>query len=120
MFDKGAQQPTKCQMLILFYKLSVPAILSSVLMYSEVVVTTIFAARMNDKTKLAAVGLSAVYLDIMIISLMMGINMGLETLASQAFGHGNIRLCGLYLNRGCFILITFFLLFAITPAMFAE
>ena len=82
MFDKGAKEPTKCQMLIVFFKLSVPAALTSVLMYSEVVVTTVFAARMNDSTKLAVVGLNNVYIDIMIFSIMMGLNLGIETLAS--------------------------------------
>ena len=82
MFDKGAKQPTKCQMMILFLKLSIPAALTSILMFSEVVVTTVFAARMNDSTKLAAVGLNAVYIDIMILSIMLGLNMGVETLTS--------------------------------------
>ena len=29
----------------------------------------------------------------------MGMNGALETLVSQAFGYGNITLCGVYLNR---------------------
>ena len=76
MFEKGAKPPTKGSMAVLFCKLSVPAILTSFLMFSEVVVNTVFAARMNDATQLAAVGLSAVYIEVMILSIMIGLNAG--------------------------------------------
>ena len=52
--------------------------------------------------------------------MMRGLNAAQETLTSQAYGSGNLRLCGLYLNRGRFILTTFFIIFAILPSMFAE
>ena len=52
--------------------------------------------------------------------MMIGLNTGIETLTSQGFGAGNLRLCGLYLNRGAFILTAFFLIFNIVPSMFST
>jgi len=39
------------------------------------------------------------------ISLFLGLNGALETLVAQAYGSGNLKLCGVYLNRGRFILL---------------
>lgn len=41
-------------------------------------------------------------------------------LTSQAFGAGNKRLCGIYLNRGMFVLLVFFICIALIPTLFAE
>ena len=51
---------------------------------------------------------------------MVGINAAQETLTSQAFGAGELKLCGIYLNRGQLILAFFFLLFAAVPVFFGE
>ena len=42
------------------------------------------------------------------LSIVCGFNGALETLVSQAYGSGNLRLCGVYLNRGRFILLMAF------------
>ena len=63
------------------------------------VFSTIFAGRFDDSAKLAGVGLGNTTLNIMCLSICMGMNGALETLVSQAFGYGNITLCGVYLNR---------------------
>ena len=60
---------------------------------------TIFAGRFDDAAKLAGVGLGNTTLNIACLSICMGMNGALETLVSQAFGYGNIVLCGVYLNR---------------------
>lgn len=75
---------------------------------------------MNDPTKMAAIGLSNVIVYIMLLSLMIGLNSAQETLTSQAFGNGNIRLVGAYLNRGRLILTAFFIPAAIIPCCFGE
>ena len=75
---------------------------------------------MDDPTKLAAVGLSGVIVVIMVLSMLIGLNSAQETLTSQAFGHGNLRLCGIYLNRGRFILLAFYIPFAAIAAAFSE
>lgn len=56
----------------------------------------------------------------LILSVMIGLNAAQETLTSQAFGAGNLQLCGLYLNRGRFILTAFFIPLATIVMLFAE
>ena len=38
------------------------------------------------------------------LSFFIGLNGALETLCSQACGNGELRLCGIYLNRGRFVI----------------
>ena len=54
------------------------------------------------------------------LSFLIGMNMAQDMLTSQAFGAGNLRLCGLYLNRGILILLAVFIPLALIPAIFAE
>ena len=120
MFDPNSDPPTNSKMTSLFCKLAVPAVVTNIMAFQAPLVNSVFAGRMNDPTKLAAVGLSSVINNLMMLSLMIGLNSAQETLTSQAFGHGNIRLCGVYLNRGRFILIAFFIPLATIPCCFAE
>lgn len=69
---------------------------------------------------MAAVGVGNVCCFIFVISILTGLNSAQETLTSQAFGSGNLKLCGVYLNRGRLILTAFFLPLALLPAAFAE
>jgi len=78
------------------------------------------AASLNDETQLAAVGVGNVCSFIVIVSVMMGLNSGQDTLTSQAYGNGNLKLCGVYLNRGAFILTLVFIPLAIIPSTRAE
>ena len=75
---------------------------------------------MDDPEKLAGVGLGTATCHLMVLSLMIGLNAAQETLTSQAFGAANLSLCGVYLNRGWFILAAFFIPLALIPACFAE
>ena len=65
-------------------------------------------------------GLASVTNGMMVISLLIGLNAAQETLTSQAFGANNLRLCGIYLNRGTLILTVFFALLALVPSLFVE
>ena len=84
------------------------------------VINATIAGRMNDPAKMAAIGLANVCHVILILGFMIGLNAAQETLTSQAFGFGNHRMCGNYLNRGRLILISFFIPLAVIPAIFAE
>ena len=75
---------------------------------------------MNDPVKLAAVGLCNTCCNIMVMSLLVGLNAPQETLTSQAFGAGNLQITGIYLNRGRVILTLLFIFFAIWPVLFGE
>ena len=88
--------------------------------FLTVLVSAIYAGHMNDPVKLAAVGLANVSCNIMIDSIMVGLNSAQETLTSQAFGAGNLRLCGVYLNRGHFILLAFFIPLAVLPSLYMD
>ena len=53
----------------------------------------------NDPSLIAAVGMGNVILMCCGIGMYVGLNSGLETLVSQAYGANNVRLCGIYLQR---------------------
>ena len=101
-------------------KLALPAVTSNVAGFFCLVTNSIVAGQMEDSAKLAAVGVGNVCCFIFVISILTGLNSGQETLTSQAFGNGNVRLCGLYLNRGSLILTAFFLPLALLPGLYAE
>ena len=98
-------------MLICFLKIVIPATVTNLIIFGgTILINTMFAARLNDPEKLAAVGLSNVCCNVMVLCLLFGLNSAQETLTSQAYGADDKRLCGLYLNRGRFILLAFFIL----------
>ena len=70
--------------------------------------------------KLAVIGLTNTITNVMCQSLLIGLNAAQETLTSQAFGAGNLKLTGYYLNRGRVILTVFYVLFGIWPILFGE
>ena len=119
-FKPNSEPLSTSKMISLICGVAVPALITNVLGYFCVVVNAVFAGRMSDPTKLAAVGITSVIMNLMILSLMIGLNSAQETLTSQAFGYGNIRLCGVYLNRGRFILIAFFIPVAILIGFFGQ
>ena len=90
-------------MLRTFSKLAIPAILTNLMMLMTGVVMVIFAGQLEDTIYISVVGLTFSFEALMVLSLLIGINAAQETLTSQAFGAGNLRLCGIFLNRGIFI-----------------
>ena len=78
------------------------------------------AGTLEDPVYVAVVGLTNTTCTIMVLSLIVGLNSAQETLTSQAFGAKNLRLCGLYLNRGTLILVAFFIPLALIPFIFGE
>ena len=115
-----ADHITLLQMARIFCKHALPAICTDVLGQLTIFSSTIFAANMNDPVMLAIVGLSNAYLSIMILAPILGLNTAQDTLTSQAFGRGDLHLCGIYLSRGRLILITFFLTLGVGPALFSQ
>ena len=69
-------------MFVCFLKIAIPAIFTNIIGFATVVTNGVFAGRMNDPVKLATVGLSSVCVNIMILSLMIGLNAAQETLTS--------------------------------------
>ena len=117
----NSEQQTSCTMIKTFLKLAVPASITMLLdMAGFTVIPLIFAATLEDHINLAVVGLASTFSSIMVMSVLIGLNTAQDTLASQAFGAGNFRLCGLYLNRGHFIVVAFFIPLAVILCFFSE
>jgi len=68
-------------------------------------INLIFLGHYNQADLLAGVGIGNMFMNMTGLSISIGLNGALETLISQAMGAGNIRLCGIYLNRGRFVLM---------------
>ena len=83
-------------------------------------ISIIFAGQFEDPAKIAAVGLSVTLIDFVIFAFIRGLNSAQETLTSQAFGAGQLEICGTYLHRGSFVMTLFFIPLAITIVFFGE
>ena len=103
-----------------FLKIAVPSITTNLLNFANTMTRMAFAGTLNDPINLGVVGLSSTFVTLVVHSFMLGLNSAQETLTTQAYGAGNLRLCGVYLNRGHFILIAFFVPLTIAPCFFAE
>mmetsp|Transcript_9237 Transcript_9237/g.11231 ORF Transcript_9237/g.11231 Transcript_9237/m.11231 type:complete len:163 (-) Transcript_9237:1106-1594(-) len=120
MFNPNSAPPSNGKLLKIFTKVAGPNILTGVLSFLSNVTLVVYAGRMDGSINVAVVGLAGTCIGIMIFSLMIGLNAAQETLTSQAFGAVNLRLCGIYLNRGTCVLATMFIPMALIPSLFAE
>ena len=92
--------PPTSMLLLTFTKLAIPQALTNLTLLVGGMTVLIFASRIDSTFAIAAIGLANTFSGIMIQSLMLGINCAQETLTSQAFGAGNLRLCGLRSSPG--------------------
>ena len=63
-------------------------------------INTMYAGKLGDPAKIAGLGLGTSLLECLTLYIIMGMNGTQETLVSQAFGAGQMQICGVYLNRG--------------------
>ena len=85
-------------------KIGVPSIVS---MCSALFIETInsaYVGHLGSEDIMAGVGMANMYMNITCLSVLFGINMTLDTVVSQAFGFGDYRMCGVYLNRSRIII----------------
>ncbi len=68
-------------------------------------VNLIFIGHLNNKNMMAGVGMGNMVQNVLGLSIVMGFGGALDTLVSQAYGSGNLQLCGKYLNRGRFVIL---------------
>ena len=92
------------------------AVLKTMKPYSAVIIIGHF----NDPAKLAAAGLGNSILVIGLLSILGGVNRPLDTLNTQAYGRGDFKLCGSYLNKGRIIQTVFFIPPALILFTFAS
>ena len=72
-------------------------------------VDLIVLGQLQNPTLLAGVGMGTAIQNVCGISIVIGLNNALETLASQAYGSNDLEICGVYLNRARFILLIVFI-----------
>ena len=81
---------------------AIPTCIGTLFSFMQNTLNLIFIGHKNDQDPilLAAVGMGNVILMCCGIGMFFGLNSGLETLVSQAYGAKNMHLCGVYLQRG--------------------
>ena len=85
-----------------FARLAIPSVITNIVSHLVMMVNTIFAGQflVDSAEKLAGVGLGTMILCMFCRMVLFGVNCAQETLVSQAYGHGELKLCGTYYNRG--------------------
>ena len=73
------------------------------------VVAMIFIGQLGTSEEIAGAGLAFTITNIFVFSFGFGLNGAIETLATQAFGAGDLYMCGVVLNRGRVVGTAFFL-----------
>ena len=121
MFDPATTPaPSTCALAKIFVRLVIPCILTCLTGYFTIATNTIIAGQLNDPVKLSAVSLGQTSSTLIFFVIALGLNAAQETLTSQAFGAGNMRLVGVYLNRGRFILVASFIVLALLQVFIVE
>ena len=100
-FDMVKDGPlTTREMTSQIIRIAGPTILAQVFALLVFSMNTAFIGHLGDSAKVAGVGLGTLYTNIFCQSIILGLNGAVATLVSQAYGAGNIKKCGDYLNRG--------------------
>jgi len=79
--------------------LSFSPIISCLFHPAYMLMNNIVLGRQDDSVQLAAFGLGSLTNGIFVLSIGCCFSMGMGTLAGQAYGAQNLRLCRVYLNR---------------------
>ena len=69
-----------------FTRLSIPLVLSFLMMNIQEQINVIFIGNLQDPFKLSGIGVGNMVMNLVPYALMIGINTALETLVSQAYG----------------------------------
>jgi MATE family multidrug resistance protein len=75
------------------------------------------AGHLGDSTIVAAVGLGNMYINVFYLAIVIGMNGTISTFVSQAYGAGQLRMCGIYLNRGRIVIACFIPLFVVLSCL---
>lgn len=90
MFEPNSDPPALGRMIACFLRIAVPSVFTNLLGFLTIVTNNVYAGRMNDPVKLAVVGLTGVCCNLMVLSILIGLNSAQETLTSQAYGAKNL------------------------------
>ncbi|CAF2027005.1 unnamed protein product [Brassica napus] len=86
-------------------KISLPMILTGLLLYSRSMISMLFLGRLNDLSALSGGSLALGFANITGYSLLSGLSMGMEPICVQAFGAKRFKLLGLALQRTTLLLL---------------
>jgi len=90
-------------------EVALPAMVSQFLAIFMEALNNSFVGHLGREEVLAGVGMANMHLNIFMLSLIWGMNSTLNTLLTQAYGFGDLRQCGVYLNRSRIIVTLVFL-----------
>ena len=68
-----------------------------------------FLGHLGDPSLIGGVGMGQACMSLMGMSIILGCNSALDTLVSQSAGAGNLKMCGVYLNRARYIMSLMFI-----------
>jgi MATE family multidrug resistance protein len=105
---KNAPIDTRWERAILILSLVIPTSLCQMVNILVEVMNLIFIGHLNDASMLAGVGMGNMTQNLCGLSIILGFNSTIDTLVSQSAGTGEIKMCGVYLNRGRFVMTVIF------------
>jgi MATE family multidrug resistance protein len=88
---------------------AIPIIVGQIFSLFVEMLNLVFAGRLGDPIYVAAAGLGNMYANVTCLLIIYGLNSAIATLVAQAFGAGNLRKCGIYLNKGRIAVVIFFI-----------
>ena len=88
---------------------AIPIIVGQIFSLFVEMLNLVFAGHLGDPIYVAAAGLGNMYANVTCLLIIYGLNSAIATLVSQAYGCGNLRKCGIYLNKGRIAIIMFFI-----------
>jgi MATE family multidrug resistance protein len=111
--EENKPDPTECpenllERLKMILNIALPTILTGFIQRSADAVNLSFLGHLDDNAIIAGAGMGSVVVNFLGWTIVIGLNSALDTLVSQAAGAGNLELCGVYLNRGRFVMSLLF------------
>ena len=88
--------------------MGIPAMVSMFLAIFMEVLNNSFVGHLGREEILAGVGMANMHMNIFLLSLIWGMNSTLNTLLTHAKGFGDLKQCGVYLNRSRIIMTCLF------------
>ena len=119
LFDEN-EEPSNWQIFSKFMSLSSVILLTSVAFFLVLTTDQIIVGHLGDADKIAGIGISTATINLCTLGISIGINKALDVLVTQAYGRGDLVLCGHYLNRGRFISLAILVPVATLLFIFAE
>jgi Na+-driven multidrug efflux pump len=74
-------------------KLALPSIVALFFQYLAEMINSFFIGHLDDSTLLAGTGMGNIVINMLCISVFLGLNGAIETLVSQAYGTSNMNMC---------------------------